>query len=130
MSDTARIRVTTADPDEVIDDPSETALHDLLADMNFSCPFAIVERLDLTPVGQHYIQVHLDEEIRPEDGHGYSIEYREGGPDKHFGATIRDQEPWDMAHSPAFEQMVRILNDWVAERDGWREALPWERVDL
>lgn len=55
-----------------VDDPSEEALHDLLAEMSLSCRFVILHRLDLEPVDQHYLQVYLNDDL------SYRVEYREG----------------------------------------------------
>ncbi len=57
------------------DDPSDEHLHDLLADMSLTWRFVVVQRLDLEPVGQHYMQVYLNDDL------SYRVEYREGGPD-------------------------------------------------
>ncbi|MER5804919.1 hypothetical protein [Streptomyces mirabilis] len=63
------------------DDPSDEQLHDLLADMSLTWRFVVVQRLDLEPVGQHYMQVYLNDDL------SYRVEYREGGPDRHFHAA-------------------------------------------
>ncbi|WP_329412230.1 beta-ketoacyl synthase N-terminal-like domain-containing protein [Nocardia vinacea] len=42
-----------------LDDPTDTEVHDLFADLNAGCPFVIVKRLD-EPARQFYFQVHLD----------------------------------------------------------------------
>lgn len=97
-----------------MDDPTEEALHDLLADMNLSHPFVIFERLDREPVDQHYMQVYLNDDL------SYQVEYREGGADKHF-----------QAHVPRLGDVigpgpvVKVMIDWAHDRGGWREALPW-----
>ncbi|MGW3086158.1 hypothetical protein [Streptomyces sp. NPDC001108] len=96
------------------DDPSEEALHDLLADMSLTWRFVVVNRLGAEPAGQHYIQVYLNDDM------SYQVEYREGGPDRHFQATVpRDQGPFSV------EPVARVVQDWAAGRPGWREALPW-----
>ncbi|MDF6042257.1 hypothetical protein LRD69_08780 [Streptomyces sp. JH14] len=96
------------------DDPSEERLHDLLADMSLTWRFVIVKRLDLEPAGQHYMQVYLNDDL------SYQVEYREGGPDKHFQATVpRRHEVF------AVEPVAEVLQDWAYGRPRWREALPW-----
>lgn len=96
------------------DDPSEDQLHDLLADMSLTWRFVIVERLGQEPPGQHYMQVYLNDDL------SYRVEYREGGPDRHF-----------QTHAPggqgAFdvEPVAKVLRDWAFGRPGWRAALPW-----
>lgn len=96
------------------DDPSQTKLHDLLADLNMKFRFVIVERLSVKPLGQHYMQVYLN------DDHSYQIEYREGGPERHFQAQI-DPQP-ELA---GVEPVARILQDWASGGNTWRTALPW-----
>ena len=97
------------------DDPSDEQLHDLLADMSLTWRFVVVQRLDLEPVGQHYMQVYLNDDL------SYQVEYRDGGPD------------WLTAHVPrthavfAVEPVARLLQDWAHDRPGWREALPWAK---
>jgi hypothetical protein len=128
MTTVPPLRAIAADG-PVLDNPSAVNLHDLLAAMNFRYPFVIVERPDLLPSGQHYMQVHMDLDIDPEKGRGYFVEYRDGSPDRHFRAVVRDDSPWG-SHSPAFERVVKVLQDWAFQRDGWREAMSWERIDL
>jgi hypothetical protein len=129
MTTLSPLRAITADGRE-LDNPSAVDLHDLLAEMNFRHPFLIVERLDLLPSGQHYMQVHMDRDIDPDEGTGYFVEYRDGAPDRHFRAAVRDDAPWDRVFSPAFEQVVKVLQGWAFQRNGWREAMSWERIDL
>ncbi|MEY7972291.1 hypothetical protein AB8O38_09850 [Saccharomonospora xinjiangensis] len=98
------------------DDPSADQLHDLLADLNLTLRFVVVTRLDLEPVGQHYFQVWLDDDL------SYQVEYREGAPERHFQARVpREHEVF------AVEPVARVLQGWASERAGWREALPWVR---
>ena len=96
------------------DDPSATTLHDLLADMNLRFRFVIVERLSVKPLGQHYMQVYLNDDF------SYQIEFREGGPDRHFQAQI-DAQPEVVGVEP----VARILQDWAVSGATWRTALPW-----
>ncbi|MFD8983699.1 hypothetical protein [Streptomyces sp. NPDC059564] len=96
------------------DDPSEDQLHDLLADMSLTWRFVIVERLGLEPADQYYMQVYLNDDL------SYQVEYREGGPDRHFQAWVpSDGGPF------AVEPVATVLQDWAFGRPGWREALPW-----
>jgi hypothetical protein len=96
------------------DDPSEERLETLLAYMNLTHCFVIVERLDREPVGHHYIQVYLNDDF------SYALEYREGAPDKHFQAHI-DAQPEIVGVEP----VARVVIDWAFDRPGWRDALPW-----
>jgi len=130
MNEMVEVRATSAAPERAVDNPSDEALHDLLAAMNFRYPYIIVERPNRVPLGHYYIQVHMDEHVDPEDGRGYFIEYRDGGPDRHFRATVHDTAPWDSAYSPAFELVVKVVQDWASQRPGWRDALSWERIDF
>ncbi|MFD4612246.1 hypothetical protein ACFWOT_30080 [Streptomyces sp. NPDC058440] len=96
------------------DDPSEEQLHDLLADMSLRWRFVIVSRLDLEPVDQHYMQVYLNDDL------SYQVEYRDGGPDRHFQAWVpREHEVF------AVERVAEVLQGWAYGRPGWREALSW-----
>jgi hypothetical protein len=107
------IRATEADGTDW-DDPSEEKLHDLLADMSLNCRFVVVKRLDAEPEGQHYMQVYLNDDL------SYQVEYREGGPDRHFQAWMpRDRGIFSV------EPVAEVVQDWAAERAGWREALSW-----
>lgn len=121
-------RVVATDSDRTIENPSRTQLHDILADMSFNAPFVIVDRLGGPEPGDYYIQVHLDEDVDPADGHSYIIEFRDGGPDAHFRATTRDDAPWGSVFSPAFEAVVKVVQDWAFQREGWRTELSWEQV--
>ncbi|MCC3773298.1 hypothetical protein [Streptomyces sp. UNOB3_S3] len=96
------------------DDPSEDTLFDLLSEMNLRHRFVIVERLDSEPNGQHYMQVHLNDDM------SCQIEFREGGPETHFQARV--DGPFDLY---GHETVARVLQDWAFGRPRWRNALPW-----
>ncbi|MDH6281134.1 hypothetical protein [Prescottella agglutinans] len=96
------------------DNPSAQQLHGLLADMSLTCRFVVVRRLDLEPAGQHYMQVYLNDDL------SYDVEYREGGPDRHFQAQVPHEHEF-----LAVEVVSEVLQAWAFERPGWREALPW-----
>ncbi|MGX1778842.1 hypothetical protein ACWIGW_42520 [Nocardia brasiliensis] len=123
-------RLVATDSSRTIENPSRTELHDILADMSFNAPFVIVDRLGGSEPGDFYIQVHLDEDVDPADGHGYVVEFRDGGPDAHFRATTSDDASWDSVFSPAFETVVKVVQDWAFRHEGWRTALPWEQVQF
>jgi len=110
----AVLRVTDASG-RSMDDPTEEVLHDFLANMNLRWQFVIVDRLDREPVGQHYMQVHLNDDL------SYDVEYREGGGDHHFQAHVPRQH-----EITGCEPVARILQDWAFDRPGWRDALQWE----
>ncbi|MGW7136801.1 hypothetical protein [Streptomyces xanthophaeus] len=107
------LRATEADGTSW-DDPSEDRLHDQLADMNLTWRYVIVDRLDLEPAGQHYMQVYLHDDL------GYQLEYREGGPQQHYQARV-PRQPGVFGLEP----VAKVLQDWAFGRPGWREALPW-----
>jgi len=108
-----RVRATEAGG-RIVDDPSEEAIHDLLADLNLRHRFVIVERCDLEPVGQHYIQAYLND-----DG-SFQVEYREGSADQHYEAYFPPQpEIIGPGH------LAKTMSDWAQGRRGWREALTW-----
>ncbi|MGW0781241.1 hypothetical protein [Streptomyces sp. NPDC002913] len=96
------------------DDPSDDRMHDLLADMSLTWRFVIFERLELEPADQHYIQVYLNDDL------SYRVEYREGGPDRHFHAHVpRTHEVF------AVEPVAKVVQDWARGGPAWRNALAW-----
>jgi len=96
------------------DDPSQERLHDLLADMNLTYRFVIVERVDREPAGQHFMQVYLNDDF------SYQVEYSEGSADQHFQAHVARQP-----EIIGVEPVARVVSDWAFDRPGWRDALPW-----
>lgn len=96
------------------DEPSEDMLFDLLSEMNLRHRWVIVERLDMEPAGQHYMQVCLNDDM------SCQIEFREGGADFHFQARV--DGPFDLY---GHETVAQVLQDWAFGRPGWRDALPW-----
>jgi len=96
------------------DDPSAEQLHDLLAGLSFTCPFVVLRRLDSEPTGQHYMQVYLNDDL------SCDVEFREGGPDRHFQARVpHDDEAF------AVDAVAEVLQAWAFGRAGWRDALSW-----
>ncbi|MFH8800817.1 hypothetical protein ACH4F6_14640 [Streptomyces sp. NPDC017936] len=74
----------------------------------------VVNRLDREPPDQHYLQVCLHDDL------SCQVEYREGGPDRHFQARVpRGHEVF------AVEPVAEVLQDRAFGRPGRREALPW-----
>ncbi|MFX0578154.1 hypothetical protein [Nocardia nepalensis] len=75
-------------------DPTDSEVHDLFASLNARWMFAIVERLDREPTDQFYFQIHLDyvgdqnPDVDEEIDVDYDVEFRDGGPDKHYRARI------------------------------------------
>ena len=97
-----------------VDDPSYEEVHDLLADMNLSHPFVIVERRDREPVDQHFIQVYLHDDM------SHQVEYREGSEKLHFQAHVPAQ-----GDVIGVEPIAKVVADWMRDGDTWRTALPW-----
>lgn len=97
-----------------VDDPTYVEVHDLLADMNLSHPYVIVERRDREPAGHHYMQVYLNDDL------SYQVEYREGREELHFQAHVPSQGP---VIGP--EPVAKVIDDWMRDGVAWRTALPW-----
>ena len=70
--------------------------------------YLILERPD-DP--DHYAQVVVEEES------DFQVEYRDGGPDRHYAAITDDA---DLA--------AQVLAGWVDRIDGWDSPLEWERL--
>lgn len=99
------------------DGPSETALHDLLADLDLTHRHLVVERLDLEPAGQHFMRVHLNDDL------SHHVEYRDG--ERRFQAQV-PRQPDVIGVGP----VAAVLADWAFGRQGWREALHWVPLSL
>ncbi|GAA1983121.1 hypothetical protein [Catenulispora subtropica] len=122
---TPRLRATDASG-KTLDDPSPDQVHDLFADLNLRWPFAIVERLDREPSGQHFFQIHLDylddpdpaTDFEPEVD--YDVEFRAGGPTRHYHARVSIR---------GFGGLDRVMEAYRAWNDDGPElmtVLPWE----
>ncbi|SKB03613.1 hypothetical protein [Aeromicrobium choanae] len=103
----------TSESGDVILDPSEDALFMMFEDLEAGdSTYLIVESLtDAT--GQTYAQ-----SARNDDG-TYIVEYRDGRPDRHFGADAQDMRT---AHS--------LIAGWACEIPGWREDVTWRPVSF
>jgi hypothetical protein len=101
------------------DGPSEAALHALLADLDLAHRHLVVERLDLEPAGQHYMRVHLNDDL------SHLVELREGGPERHFQALV-PRQPDVIGVGP----VAAVLADWAHDQPGWREALHWVPLSM
>ncbi|MWA08936.1 hypothetical protein [Streptomyces sp. BA2] len=97
-----------------IDAPTDDEVHDLLADMNLSHPFVIIERTDRLPDGQHFMQVYLNEDI------SHQVEYREGGNELHFQAHVPSR-----GDVIGVQPVADVIADWMRDGPSWRTALPW-----
>ncbi len=108
-----RVRARTWSGD-TWDDPHEDQLYDLLSEMNLLHRFVIVERVDPPLPGEHFIQVHLNDDL------SCLIEYREGGPQAHFQADVA--APFDMY---GHDVVADVVKSWARDDGRWRDALPW-----
>ena len=97
---------------DVWDDPSEDLMYELLSDLPGVGDWVIVERPS-DPTGQTYAQVLLNT-----DG-TFLIEYREGGPRRHYQAIALDMRTVHAA-----------LSGWAFELDGWRDPLEWHELKV
>ena len=73
--------------------------------------FLVVERIpDLPDV---YIQV------LHRTGEGYTLEYRDGAPDRHFQTRLAAPEP-----------VITAMTGWARLKDDWDAGIAWEPLDL
>lgn len=94
------------------EDPSEDFLYMLFEEVEEGeSTWLIIERLT-DSTGQTYFQ-------SAKDGDGYVVEYRDGGPLRHFGA-----------HVPDFRAAHGIASTWAFGLPGLTEAAEWQRVDF
>jgi hypothetical protein len=101
-----------AESGDTIEDPSEDALFQMFEDIEAGeSSFLIVDRL-ADASGQTYAQTS-----RNPDG-SYLVEYRDGGPDRHFGTVADDMRS---AHL--------LLTGWAFDLPGWHSSARWERVE-
>jgi hypothetical protein len=102
------LRVETA-VGQSYDAPTEALLHRLLGELGAGNQFLVLDRLD-APGDEHYMQV-----FRETDGE-FVIEYRDGGPDRHFEAMTADMR-----------EVHAVLTGWAAGAPGWRDPCDWRR---
>jgi hypothetical protein len=94
------------------DHPSADLLRELLFGLGPGAGFLVVDRLD-PPDKDHFAQVR-----QAADG-TWVIEYRDGGPERHYQATTTDSS------------VVReVLIGWARGLTGWRERLTWIELRL
>ncbi|WP_157171021.1 hypothetical protein [Nocardia araoensis] len=115
---------------QTLDDPTDTQVHDLFACLNARWPFAIVERLDREPTDQFYFQIHLeyvgdqDPDADKEVDVDYDVEFRDGGPDKHYRARVTG------GHTIAGKDLAYIVytvyRAWRTEDPQLETLLSWE----
>ncbi|KRA32626.1 MULTISPECIES: hypothetical protein [unclassified Nocardioides] len=112
MSEDPGLRAT-AESGDTIDDPSEDALFMMFEDVEAGeSTYLIVEAL-VGSHGQAYAQAS-----RNDDG-TYVVEYRDGGPEHHYGTVAADMRA---AHA--------LIRGWAFGVPGWRESVRWERVSV
>jgi hypothetical protein len=106
-----RHRATTS-TGAVVDDPSPSDLVALLAEVSRSGrdAFAIVERRAYRAArsGEHYLQA-----VR--HGAGWAVEVRAGGADRHFRASVED------------DQVADVFVSWVENSRHWH-TVHWQHV--
>ncbi|MEU3502628.1 hypothetical protein ABZ726_18330 [Streptomyces hundungensis] len=73
--------------------------------------FLVVQRIPDLP--EVFIQVWH------EAGEGYTLEYRDGGPDRHFRATPDEPEP-----------VIAAMTGWARGSEGWEAGLDWRRLEF
>lgn len=87
---------------------TEPLAHQWVAGLSEPNPYLIVGR-----DAHRYIQTFRDE-------HGtYTVEYRDGGPDRHFGLQVADPG-----------RVAGLIWDWTAGDRTRLDALNWEKVDF
>ncbi|MFG3421758.1 hypothetical protein [Micromonospora sp. NPDC047730] len=111
-SPTVRARVESG---ATYDDPAEELLLDLAERVHsMGEEFLVVNRTG-APDGQTYIQCA---EASDDDGRWrLVVEYREGGPDRHFRAYVDE-----------LDVLQSVITGWAAGRSDWRGGLEWERL--
>lgn len=73
--------------------------------------FLVVERIPDEP--DVYVQVWHEE------GGEYTLEYRDGGSDRHFQVLLDDVEP-----------VIATMTAWARREPGWDAAHEWEALEL
>jgi hypothetical protein len=112
MSDGPVLRAT-AESGDVIDDPSEDALFMMFEDIEAGgSTYLIIDSLQ-DSTSQTYAQTS-----RNDDG-TYIVEYRDGGPDRHFGTVAQDMRS---AHA--------LITGWAFGVPGWRDSATWQAVSI
>ncbi|MFF5225569.1 hypothetical protein [Dactylosporangium sp. NPDC000521] len=96
------------------DDLDPETLADLLAGLDRTHRHLIVERLDLAPRDQHYLQVYRN------DDRSFQVEFREGGEDRHYCAYLPPQP-----ETASVDVMLDIVTGWATDRPAWRDTLQW-----
>ena len=56
-----------------------------------------------------------------EQGGGYTLEHRDGSPERHFGTEVAEADP---------DAVARALVGWARREDGWDAGLSWTPADL
>ncbi|WP_157514370.1 hypothetical protein [Nocardia concava] len=118
-----KLRVSEASG-RTLDDPTDTQVYDLFADLNARWSFAIVDRLDREPEGQFYFQVRLDY-VDSEGSVDYEVEFRAGSPVEHYAARISGANGFagmDLVH--------KVYRAWRADDPALRDLVSWAPVDF
>ncbi|WP_369640474.1 hypothetical protein [Nocardia sp. JMUB6875] len=119
-----RFRVSEA-PGRTLDDPTDTQVYDMFADLNARWSFAIVDRLDRDPQGQFYFQIRLDYGDSDEGTVvDYEVEFRAGSPSQHYAARINGDgfAGMDLVH--------KAYRAWRTDDPALGDLLPWTPVEF
>ncbi|MGK8502796.1 hypothetical protein [Nocardia asiatica] len=87
---------------------TEALIHQWIPELSAPNPYLVVERGE-----QFYIQTYR------ENSGGYTLEYRDGSPAKHFGTAVPDAAT-----------VAALIWDWANDDRTRFPGLPWSRVDL
>jgi len=89
-------------------EPTLERVTDMIDALSPGNRFVIVERSDLEPYDQHFIQAYL------EDDGSWSVEYRAGDEAHHFGTHL----------APDTTELPELLWSWMHD-DEWQTAVDW-----
>ncbi len=96
-----------SEPDNLV---TSASLLWLLEGIGPDSPFVVLTAPSLRDE-QHYIQATMS------GGGGWHVEYRDGGPDSHFGADCDD-----------LETVHEVMVEWADDSGEWRTRLPWYQM--
>jgi hypothetical protein len=103
--------ITGPDESEPINDISSATLFNVLSSMPAGRSFVVMTSPALGD--NHFVQAS-----RAQDA-SWRVEYRDGGPDRHYSAQCDD-----------VEALHEVFVDWAEGLSAWRTSLPWQRLDL
>ncbi len=96
----------------VADDPSADDLYHLIDELTFNGgnDFLVLSRTDRGS-DHYYVQV------MQEDADRFAVEYRDGGPDRHFASLA-----WSV------DEVHRVVLAWIGGEPGWAGTCVWTKV--